>query len=595
MDPRLQRYEQELAQLRSAGRRFAEHHPNLAAELAISGDACADPEVERLLQSVALLNASTAAKVDDDYNAFTSDMLALVQPMYLRPIPSLAMAHVDASGTKPQDAAAFSAPRGSVFKAGTCSFRSVYDVQIAPVVIDAARFVAAIDVPATLPVPRTSVCALKLSIASALTGASLNTPPCSTLRIHIDAPPELRAALLDSIFLRTLCVCMEADGAWTMLAESPFLPVGLEVQEALLPAESADHPLRLLAEYFALPEKFDFFDIDLAALSKHCPAQCRSLTLHLALPDLRDTPLPGILGALAAHQLRTGCTPLINLFQCRAASIKLDGRRDAYIIPADLLKEDANDIYTIDSVQLLCPGQKDAALEFKPFMSPGRVNQESYWMVRREDNGSSYDHALTLIDHQQTSLGLENGMLAVGLCCTQGDVPASLPFGQPDGDLSIEAASTPYPVRLLGKPTNSRFLASERGEHWTLIHHLSTNHHKLTQDGLPQLIDMLRLHAPPFSSTSRRQLEGLRGLSHCPCAGWVATSHGQAYMHGLELRLVIDQQAFSERSVFIFAEILSRYLAMYVHGNRYTQLIVLSEANREIMRCQPRTGHKRLV
>jgi hypothetical protein len=55
MDKLLPYYEQELSKLRHASQVFAESHPQLASRLQLSGEASTDSEVERLLQSVALL------------------------------------------------------------------------------------------------------------------------------------------------------------------------------------------------------------------------------------------------------------------------------------------------------------------------------------------------------------------------------------------------------------------------------------------------------------------------------------------------------------------------------------------------------------
>eukprot|EP01032_Pedospumella_encystans_P025274 gene25274-28573_t len=67
MEKLLPYFERELGMLRRASHEFAQRYPKLAGSLLMNGETCADPHVERLIQSVALLNARTAKRLDDDY------------------------------------------------------------------------------------------------------------------------------------------------------------------------------------------------------------------------------------------------------------------------------------------------------------------------------------------------------------------------------------------------------------------------------------------------------------------------------------------------------------------------------------------------
>lgn len=88
MEKLLHHYEQELVRLREATRRYAEAHPNTAEALELGPDASTDPEVERLLQSVALLNAATQKMIEDGRSEFHRALLQTLQPHYLRKLPA---------------------------------------------------------------------------------------------------------------------------------------------------------------------------------------------------------------------------------------------------------------------------------------------------------------------------------------------------------------------------------------------------------------------------------------------------------------------------------------------------------------------------
>ena len=66
MEELLPYYERELSFLRRYSRDFAERYPKIAARLAISGEHCEDPHVERMIESWAVRGARRKNKLDDD-------------------------------------------------------------------------------------------------------------------------------------------------------------------------------------------------------------------------------------------------------------------------------------------------------------------------------------------------------------------------------------------------------------------------------------------------------------------------------------------------------------------------------------------------
>ena len=81
-------YQEELAHLKELGADFARAHPALAPML--SGPST-DPDVERLLEGVAFLTALLRQKLDDEFPELINEVMQLIWPHYLRPIPSTTM------------------------------------------------------------------------------------------------------------------------------------------------------------------------------------------------------------------------------------------------------------------------------------------------------------------------------------------------------------------------------------------------------------------------------------------------------------------------------------------------------------------------
>lgn len=608
MEKLLPYYERELSMLRRAGAEFATRYPKLAGSLQISGETCADPHVERLLQGTALLNARVAKLLDDGYARFTEALLDMLYPHLLRPIPSCAIVRVDFSGAKPnQISAVTTLPRATVLKsrgreAVTCQFRTAYDVTIAPVVISAAWFEPHRQAPATLQPPAEVMSALCIEIASTMAGLPLAALALKHLRVFIDGDASLRATLRDLLFMRTCCAWIQAGDTWQMLERPPVHPVGFAEDEALLPCAQSEHSAyRLLSEYFAFADKFDFFDIDLQALLRNTAPDCSRVTLHLGLAGVRpDDPVARLLRTFCADNLLLGCTPVINLFEQSATPIRIDHRSSRYPLAPDQLPGQACDIYSVDAVQLLRKtAQGSEIIDFLPYYSLGHGGSPgkpgNYWRVQRDetlaDAGAGHDLSLALVERDFSPWQIDEGTASIRLTCTNRNLPHDLPYGRAGGDLVAEAPAGGFPIRLLRRPTLSYRQSAGARHRWGLIAHLALNHRSLTQEGLPALAAMLRLYAREDSSVSQRQIDGIAALSHRPATAWVRQPNGAGYLRGVEVSIWLDEEAYAGTGIHAFAQLLDHLFGLHVHINSFTQLIVLSHANgKELLRCLPRNG-----
>src|SRR5215510_3649853 len=96
MDPRLlDYYNSELLHVRESAAEFAREFPKIAGRLALEGVAeCADPYVERLLEGFAFLAARVQLRIDSEFPRFTQQLLNMVYPDYLCPVPSAAIVQI---------------------------------------------------------------------------------------------------------------------------------------------------------------------------------------------------------------------------------------------------------------------------------------------------------------------------------------------------------------------------------------------------------------------------------------------------------------------------------------------------------------------
>ena len=600
MDELFAQYERELVTMRQLCREYAERYPKVAAKLQLGGEACDDPHVERLIQSVALLCARVSKRLDDSYPQFTEALLDLLYPHYLRPFPSCAVVRFLPTA----DGSTGRIPRGTLLESAPirgvhCKFQTAYDVAPSPVAIASARFDAVIRPPSSTRLPAGVSAAISIEFAS-----PVPVDAAASLRVYLDGDASFCSALRDALFMRTAAayVQADADGTWTHLAALPIAEVGFADADALIPFDARSHrAYRILAEYFAFPEKFNFLDIDLAALCARLPPDCHRFTLHLALADVpAGSDQARMLAGLSAQNLLPGCTPVVNLFSQPGVPIAYSQRTAEYAVLAHPAHAAAYEVYSVDRVHMVRQQGKDIApIEFRPFYAlrhgENDVHKGRYWILRHDDalavTSPGHEKVISLVDTDGEPLAVEQTTLSIDLTCTNRDLPCLLKCGSTDGDLSIPGAAQGARIRFLRRPTRPHRLANGQGVHWRLISHLTLNHHSLAQEGAEGLREMLALYDLAGSAVSRRQIAGVVGLEHVETTAWIKHKRGSSLAHGTEVRLTIDEDAFVGAGLHLFVQVIDQFFALYVQMNSFIELVILShQSGEELFRCKPRSG-----
>jgi type VI secretion system protein ImpG len=611
MEELLSYYEREIGIFRAYSRQFAQRYPKTAGQLLIAGEHSEDPHIERLIQSFALLTARVSKRLDSDYPQFTESMLESLYPHYLRPLPSYSVVQMTSAGQENGDAASV-LPRGIVLQSAAINgvasrFKTVYDVNLGPLAATKFVFSAFHDESALagrLPPQATS--AIKLTIGLGDQSSSLHATPPSRLRLFVNAEPSLRGVLLDTLLMRTAGVFVQADGAgaWTPLASSPLSLAGLEEDDAMLPFSARSNcAFRLLTEYFSYPEKFNFLDLDLAAIAERLPARCQCLTLYFALADVpADSTEARLLASVSPKILLPGCTPVINLFDKAGVPFQQTHTAADHALLADATHASGYDIHTVKAVRLVREAASgNTVTEFTPLYTIGHGADDidahgCYWLTRRDELVAAispgHEVRLTLVDpHARAGGGVAT--VSTELSCTNRDLPSQLQIGAPGGDLRSDEVPTTTVVRLLRKPTPPYRFANGNSAHWRLIAHLTLNLATLTRAGVGDLQKMLSLYDLPQSATSRRQIRGIVAIESGTVRAWMPTVPTASLMVGVGIRMTLDEQAFAGSAIVIFARVMERYFSLNRQLNCFTQLEIISaQSGKEILTCQPRCSEE---
>ncbi len=650
MDELLPHYERELAFLRTRSADFARRYPKIAGRLQLTGDVGDDPHVERLMESFAFLSSRIHKRLDDDFPLFTESLLEVLYPHYLRPFPSCAIASLDMGAAAGQMSKSVLLPRGSsmtsrAVKGVSCRFRTTQDVRLLPVRVSEVVFRNALGAPPGSRVPAGASSVLSITLDKLSPQMSWQAILSEPLSVYLDGEASQVSALREALCNKALAVMVQwqAHHPWQLApaamdgrVQLPSLR-GFADSEALIDWDDRANPAyRLLTEYFAFPEKFNFVDLPVWVSASGASMGAdgdgsRSVVLHVPLRDVRaDSDESRLLETVAAHNLVLGATPVVNLFTQAADPIRITHKAADYPVVVDARKAFGYELYSLDRVyRVRQTAAGEAVDEVRPFFSlrhdelwsaeeqgeeglpaalaEARTRQRraggrclAYWQLRRDEDvaqhSPGYEVSLTLVDQSFDPVlpGVET--LSLDVTATNRDLPSLLSPGTLGGDLFMEGGGPAKEIRLLRKPTSSQRFERGRGALWRLISHLSLNHLSLSGGGIDALKEMLRLYDLPRSASNRRQIDGLVAIEFRPATAWLQGEPYASFVRGTEVRLTVDESNFVGTGLGLFAAMLDHFFGLYVHANSFTKLTLVSaRTQEEVLTCSPRNGDLPLV
>ena len=581
-------YQEELAKLRQEAKRFSELHPALAPYL--SGPT-SDPDVERLLEGVAFLTGLLRQKIDDEFPEIIHELVELIWPHYLRPVPSSAIV---AFRPKPMLKETMKVPRGtevaSIPIEGTsCRFRTCFDVLVHPLrVLDAG-------------IAEHPERGREIHVDLELEGSDLGAwQPPGRLEFFLGRDLALGLDLYQVLargvdFIRVEPLGQDAQApkekqGLVMPAKEALQVMGFDDDEALLPYPGVSFPgYRILQEYFIQPRKFLFCAVSGLDRWTDRPEGSR-FRISFHLNDTLEAP-----SGIGRDQFILSASPCINIFSCQAEPIVVDHTQTRYRLRVSGGNPEHFMIYAVKGVTGFIQGTAQER-NYAPFELFGTADdkQPVYNIIRRPAIvGSGIDVYITLSYPEGTRL-VSRETLSIDMLCTNGFLAEQLQVG----DICRPTSQTPELVEFSNVTLPAPCALPPLGGDllWRLVSHLNLNYATLAD--ARNLKALLRLYI--FSETrnkkaviaNEKKIEGIEEVSFKPM-DWLVKG---IPMRGQEIVLKLRQDHFmNSGDLFLFASILDRFLGAYASINSFTMLNAVESFSGESIRWQPRTGQRPLI
>ena len=610
-------YERELLHLREMGGEFAREFPKIAGRLGLENYACADPYVERLLEGFSFLAARIQLKIDAEFPRFTNHLLELVYPQYLAPTPSMAIVQLQPDLSEGSLVDGFNITRGTALRSQmgkgdqtSCEFRTAHDVTLWPIELCEANYftwsgeIGGIDISRLGNIKAGLRLRLKASA-----GLKFNEIGLDRLTLHLRGSDAMPNRLLEQLLSNAagmLVMPAKQPAAWhKIVAKSEIRPCGLSDKEALLPyAARSFHGYRLLHEYFAFPQRFQFVELGgLAPGLQSCDAD------EVDIVVLFNQVAASFEQVISSANFALFCTPAINLFPKRADRIPLSDKSPEYQVVADRTRPMDFEIYQVLGVKGYGAGI-EAQQTFQPFYAANDLQSDAaaYFhsrrtqrllseRQRREGPRSSYigsEVFLSLVDAAQAPFSSDLRQLGVDTLCTNRDLVLSMPVGIGKTDFTVESSAPVLSVRCMAGPTVPSPSFAEGETAWRLVNHLKLNYLSLLDDGNKEgasaLRELLRLYCQPNDLAAQGQIEGLRSISSQPIVRRLPVPGPITYGRGLQITLTMEDSGFEGSGAFLLGAVLEQFFAKYVSLNSFTETVVRTTRRGEIMKWPARVG-----
>ncbi len=581
-------FQEELTHLRDLGKEYSRAHPAVAPMLA---GATPDPDVERLLEGVAFLTALLRQKLDDEFPEIINELMYLIWPHYLRPIPSTTLI---AFAPKPNLKQSITIPPGvqvaSIPVEGTsCLFSTCYEVDVHSLALLEAAFIQPSGQPPMI------------KLLFEIKGMKLSDWQPKSLRLFLagDYPDASDLYLLLRRHLRQIHIKPLEKGKSCFLGPEHLKPTGFSDKEALFPYPSHAFPgYRIIQEYFISPHKFLFLDLTGLEQWEEKGGGSR-FEVYFELSDLPFTP-----PRIKKDHFILFVTPAINLFPYEADPIQIDHRMTRYLVRPAGSNPEHYQVYSVESVVGYIQGtaQERKYVPFEVFNPDPQTHPVYRITIRQSPLREMFDLYL--------SVAYPPGMgsppaetLSIQLLCTNGSLPENLRLG----DISLPTSRSPETVEFknilpptvsLLPPLEGKKEDGKGGENlrWRLLSHLFLN--TLSLSRAENLKALLELYIFPGSRNrtqtlaNQKRIEGIEDLQARISDRLVSG----ILMRGQEIDLKLRQEKFaSPGDMYLFGSVLDHFLGNYASLNHFIQLKVEEVAKGEIYQWPARIGDHPLI
>ncbi len=591
-DTLLSYFEQELRFIREEASQFSARHPGAADALGIKKDSIDDPQIARLIESIAFLNGKLQQRLDDSFPEFTESLIRLLFPHYLRPVPSYSLLDfVVGDGTN----ATHHIPVGTEFEVrddqtASAVFRTTEDVTLFPLKIENVNVSFA---PFELAKPKSaeqSNALIEISISAVDDTVVLSELLIESLKLHFKGETSFALRLFDLLSQDTSQICVSAQGKSYELGRNAMEPIGFDVSDTILPYQAASFGgFKLLTEFFMFSERFNGFKFNFGDVLKQIGSHQFKLQIfidELSVDFARN---------LSVERFSLFTTPIVNLHQMVSDPLEIDFLKKQYPIVLDVNQGHSLELFSVDEVMDVTQAEsvKIAQIYGEKF---NRNESGLRWqLVQTLHENGLLEGALKVADLEHISAESEPLTWLVNATVTDGMVASHLSLLS---EIECrESLTIPADIQLLRRPSLPMRSKETNKNVWALLCHLHFNYHAILGSDHPveTLKNVFDLYNHNQNLQNHAYIESVTIIEQEQVVAPIRVSGKTCFAYGTKITITLDPTSVNG-GLCLFAHLLERFFAYFAGFNSFTQVDIKLKGQDELYMAFPRrAGCKSLL
>lgn len=585
-DDLLKYYNRELAYMRRIGAEYAEKHPKIAGRLRLSEDQVEDPHASRLIEAFSLLTAQIRRNLDDNYPQLTEALIGQLYPDYHATLPPMSVIKLSA---KDNINVGFTIDKSESVELVAnhfkrCQFQTCYQTLLWPFDVSAATFENAPFHAPEAKFPKAACSVLKLTVTGADEQHVLSGFDFNSIHFYLNGLPHISYQLYQFLLRSAVGIAIVPKGneqAIKYLSAKHLQATGFDDDQAVIPySKQSFSGYRLLVEYFLLPEKFLFIELNQLDSSWFGDSDQADIYIYF------DEPSDVMPKQLTKDNILLGCTPIINLFEKQVEPIALDNVTYEYPITPSYNQSEANEVISIERVKAY--NWNNTELDVTPFYGSEHpiypTGSELFWSIRREDVNwaGGFDEPgretyISIVDRNTKGFEPSNNdrwSLKIETLCSNRNLAARLPFGGGQPKVFLAKHGDAFEgVRCLFAPTEPVRPRLHDSTRWQLSKLITLNTFT-SGDSLSTLKETLRLYDFKASPQTKVLIDAIVGLEISPATARVNQKGRVGFCHGSDIDLTFTASDVPEPTIFLFSHVIAHFFAQYAAVNSFTRLRV---------------------
>ncbi|EAQ8164039.1 type VI secretion system baseplate subunit TssF [Salmonella enterica] len=572
-------FQNELVYLKRKGRAFARQYPNVARRLGMTEEQTDDPHVERLIEAFAFLTAGIHQRLDEALPEMAEHLLSVLAPQFLRAYPSACIVQFLPDPDRCGLSGVNEVPAGTalycrkVQHGETCRFTTLSSLALLPLRVTEAGMTLL-----------SGTRQYQLSVSLLFWGKTLSGE--KKIRFYLNGGAVLVDLVYTLLCTGLLSVSFVADNRTYELSPSAVSPVAFTGEEAL----SGRVPeCSLIQDYFCFREKFYFIDVCLPEDFFPVPGEHFQINMLFRHGYLVSR-LQNIAHQVQADFFCLNSIPVMNLYPAVSEPVSVSVERQEYPVIPDIRNNTCSEVWAVDGVTLLkeCDGRLTKNRLPHLYREGQDLQQNAiYWQeIFRpyHDTGQRSKKCFIALSEVGPEGGLvPDDVISVQMMCTDGDFPASLVMGRPEGDFEAELPFAGVCLRALNVPTRLVRPSLSADVMWQMIANLSLNYMLLSRG---DAVAVLRKSVLLYNFNGDQEIVHLASLIQAVSVRGVyerlIKNDPCSRARGVEVVVTFNHGAKEAPGLFLFCRIIAGFLGNKVPVNSFARVITRVEGFDEL-------------